>query len=116
MPRPKQKPNYLPTLDQIKIGDGIQVRSAIHEDVVTDYAARLDAGDKFPPVVVFNDGTDFWLADGFHRVLAATRLKLEFIAVKVIKGTQDDAVWYALGANRTNGLRLSAAEKHAAVE
>ena len=66
--------------------------------------------------MVFHDGTDFWLADGFHRVLAATRMKLEFIPVKVIKGTQDDAAWYALGANRTNGLRLSAAEKHAAVE
>jgi hypothetical protein len=49
-------------------GDGAtQPRARIDPALVGEYAADMRRGDEFPPVVVFFDGTDHWLADGFHR-------------------------------------------------
>ncbi|MHC4622096.1 MAG: hypothetical protein ACYTEQ_30535 [Planctomycetota bacterium] len=44
-------------LDNIVMDAGTQARHAINDDTVTAYAERMEAGDKFPPVVVFHDGT-----------------------------------------------------------
>jgi len=42
-------------------------------------------GLRFPAIVLFTDGQRYWLADGFHRVLAAREAGLsEFPAVGVI--------------------------------
>ena len=65
--------------------------------------------------MVFHDGTDAYLADGFHRCLAAQRLGRTEIAADVQAGTRVDALWWALGANRTNGQRLTAADKRHAI-
>ncbi len=53
---------------------GAQAGVEINETTVADYAADMASGAGFPPVVVYFDGTDYWLADGFHRVRAATRI------------------------------------------
>jgi ParB-like chromosome segregation protein Spo0J len=95
------------TIDQIIIDAGTQGRHVINDDTVTEYAERMEAGDKFPPVVVFHDGSAYYLADGFHRVLAAQRLERKSIDHKIKKGTREDALWYALGANKTNGVRMT---------
>ena len=102
-------------LDTIAVAAGTQVRSAINEDVVADYAERLAEGVTFPPVVVFRDGSQSYLADGFHRVLASRREGREVIKAEVRPGTKTDALWYALGANRANGLRLTLADKQHAI-
>ena len=102
-------------LDTIAVDAGTQVRSAINDDVVADYAERLAEGVTFPPVVVFHDGAQSYLADGFHRVLAAQRAGRDVIEAEVHSGTKADAVWYALGANRANGLRLTPADKQHAI-
>ena len=49
------------------------------------------AGDRFPPVVVFQNNGTFILADGFHRVRAAKLAKLEKTAATVHHGTRLDA-------------------------
>ncbi len=102
-------------LDTIAVDAGTQVRSAINDDVVADYAERLAEGVTFPPVVVFHDGAQSYLADGFHRVLASRRVGRHAIDAEVHSGTKADAVWYALGANRANGLRLTPADKQHAI-
>ncbi len=99
----------------IKVDANTQVRAAINQDVVTAYAERMTAGDAFPPIVVFHDGNHHYLADGFHRTLAAIRNGLSEIPANVRKGTQEDALWFALGANRTNGAHLTATDKRHAI-
>ena len=92
-----------------------QVRAAVSEQVVSDYAERMADGVVFPPVVLFHDGTTYYMADGFHRGLAATRNGANDISATIKTGTQTDALWYALGANKTNGHRLTRADKKHAI-
>jgi hypothetical protein len=35
------------------------------------YAEDMAAGAVFPAIVLFFDGAEYWLVDGFHRILAA---------------------------------------------
>ena len=102
-------------VDQINTTAGTQTRINIDELVVAEYAERMQEGDIFPPVVVFHDGNGYYLADGFHRVMAASRLGLEDIDADVQKGTRQDAVWYALGANKRNGKRMEPGDKRNAI-
>ena len=92
------------------------MREEISEQVVEDYAESLGEGAAFPPVVAFSDGSSCWLADGFHRLRAFRRAGRGEIEADVDAGTLDDALWFALGANRAHGARLSRADKKHAVE
>lgn len=103
------------TIADIVIDAGTQIRAAINEDVVTQYAERMAAGDVFPPVVLFHDGNAYYVGDGFHRTMAAQRNGLVDIPADVQPGTRQDALWFALGANKTNGQRLSDADRRRAV-
>jgi hypothetical protein len=94
---------------------GTQVREAINEDVVTSYAECMERGDQFPPVVLFHDGNAYYLGDGFHRALAAKRNGRAGISADVRGGTKTDALWFALGANKTNGQLLTQADKKHAI-
>ncbi len=100
-------------LDQIRIDGGTQIREEIDNGLVTEYAACMTALDIFPPVIVLFDSTAKanWLADGFHRYHAARKAGLKKLRADVRKGTKDDALWVALGANRANGARLTSSDK-----
>ncbi len=101
---------------KLRLDGDTQPRVEIDEDVVAEYAAAYKASAKMPPVVVFFDGTDHWLADGFHRRFAAIKAKLAKIRCEVRKGTREDARWYSYSANQTHGLRRSNADKARAVK
>lgn len=103
-------------LSDIITDGGTQSRVAVSPEVVIEYAERMRAGDVFPPVVVFHDGTRYHLADGFHRVLATERAGLGAVEVDVRKGTRQDALLYSIGANATHGLRRTNADKRHCVE
>lgn len=60
-------------LDDIAINGGTQPRAALNLETIAEYAEALLNGDTFPPVVIFYDGKDHWLADGFHRYHAHRR-------------------------------------------
>ena len=82
------------------VGDGgAQMRAEMKPDVVLDYAEDMAAGAIFPPVVVYFDGTEYWLADGFHRVAAARKIERETIEAEVREGTARDAIIHGIGAN-----------------
>lgn len=101
--------------DRIRRDGGTQPRAATQDAVVADYAEALGSGVVFPPVVVFFDGTDYWLADGFHRDGAHGALGRSEIDCDVRAGTRRDAVLYAVGANEAHGLRRSNDDKRRAV-
>lgn len=102
-------------LPDIRINGGTQSRAAINPQVVSDYAEALATGAEFPPVVVFFDGSTYWLADGFHRYEAYARTNADTIPADVRQGTQRDAILYSVGANSLHGLRRTNDDKRRAV-
>lgn len=103
-------------LHQIRTDGGTQPRAELNHELVGEYYGGLFCGDTFPPVVVFYDGADYWLADGFHRLEAHRRRGLVEIDTEIRQGTRRDAVLYACGANAIHGLRRTNADKRRAVE
>ncbi len=103
-------------INNIIIDKGTQSRAEINEEVVADYAYAMQEGDEFPPAVVYFDGVDYYLADGFHRLHAAKRLGKASIKCDVRTGTLRDAMWYSITvANKGHGLRKSNADKRKGV-
>jgi hypothetical protein len=107
-------------LARIPITEDAQTRAKVRNRVVREYAAAMKAqlaegGLRFPPVILFSDGHDYWLADGFHRVRAARLAVLTEIAAEVRPGTQRDALLLGLTANTAHGLPRSNADKRKAV-
>jgi hypothetical protein len=110
------KHGELIAINNIRMDGGTQPRATIDFEAVFDYMDAMADGANFPPVVVFYDGSDYWLADGFHRVKAAEKGGVDEIACELHQGTQEDAQWYSLAANKTNGLRRTNDDKHRAVK
>lgn len=103
-------------IQSIIIDKGTQSRAQISEDTVSEYAEAMHDGSQFPPVTVFFDGVDYYLADGFHRLLAVKRLAKTSITANVESGTLRDAILFSLSANNDHGLRRSNADKRKCVE
>lgn len=102
-------------IDHIRTDGGTQSRAQINWLTVTDYAADIAEGAAFPPVVVYFDGADYWLADGFHRLEAHKRLGLVEIDADVKQGTRRDAILHSVKANAIHGLRRTNEDKRRAV-
>lgn len=99
----------------IRLDGNTQPRNKINSNTVKEYAVNMKRGDIFPPVLVFFDGTNYWLADGFHRILASESIGITSISATVRKGTQREAILTSVGANATHGLRRTNADKRRAV-
>lgn len=102
-------------LESIRLDGGTQPRASINPETVEDYRDEMERGAKFPPVVLFYDGTDHWLADGFHRYRAAQANGALNIEAEVHQGTRRDAVLYGVGANAIHGLPRTNLDKRRAV-
>lgn len=102
-------------IDKIRIDGNTQPRTKIDTSVVSEYAESFELNEPLPPVDVFHDGKDYWLADGFHRYHGAAKAGRKTIACKVHKGTQRDAILFSVGANAVHGLRRTNEDKRAAV-
>jgi ParB-like chromosome segregation protein Spo0J len=98
-------------LKQIRLDGGTQVRASIKEEAVMRYAEDMEGGSVFPPMRVFFDGTDYWLADGFHRYHAALRIGVAEFPCEVDTGTTRDALYYGSTANNLHGQPMDNADK-----
>jgi hypothetical protein len=99
----------------IRTDGGTQSRDSLNEQTVQEYAEAMREGAQFPPIVVFHDGSKHWLADGFHRFMAARKADLAELDAVVHQGTRRDAVLYSVGANAAHGLPRTNADKRLAV-
>lgn len=102
-------------ISDIRAEGGTQPRARTDLNAVEEYTEAMLAGSVFPPVVVFYDGSDYWLADGFHRRNAAIGAGFETINAEVKSGTRRDAILYSVGANATHGQRRTNDDKRRSV-
>jgi uncharacterized ParB-like nuclease family protein len=102
-------------INQIRLDGGTQPRAGLIEAIVAVYAEAMQQDGHFPPVTVFYDGREYWLADGFHRVAAAQNIGKDRILADVQQGRQRDAILYSVGANARHGLPRSNEDKRRAV-
>jgi len=102
-------------LKAIRIDGGTQARAELSTETVTHYVEALADGAEFPPVVVFHDGAEHWLVDGFHRYFAYTQAGRASIPAEVHAGTVRAAILFACGTNNRHGLPRTNADKRKAV-
>lgn len=102
-------------LSEIAIDGGTQQRESINDAEVEIYAEAMRCGAQFPPVVLFFDGAQYWLADGFHRYHAYRIAPITEILADVRNGTCREARLFSAGANGAHGMRLTNADKRKAV-
>lgn len=102
-------------LTDIEISGSTQQREKIDLPAVEEYAEAMKCGAKFPPVTLFFDGAQHWLADGFHRYHAYKLAEIIEISADVHEGTNRDARLFSAGANGDHGLRPTNADKRKSV-
>ena len=106
--------SLIPKLSDLRLDGGTQPHIELNQDVIAEYVELLCNGIKFPPITVYFDGVNYWLADGFHRYWAALEAKVE-LEINIINGNQRDAILHSVGANATHGLHRSNQDKRKAV-
>jgi regulator of replication initiation timing len=102
-------------LSDIKLNKQTQSRTAINQDVVNEYCEAMLEDAVFPAVIVFFDGIDYYLVDGYHRYFATKKTGSKEIAATVMNGSLRDAVLYAVGVNSDHGLQRLYEDKRKAV-
>ena len=102
-------------LKDIKQDTALQPRAKMDTLIIDEYKESMKSGAKFPPVVVFNIGDEYYLVDGYHRFLAAQGAKIGKIDSDIRPGTMRDAVLHSAGANATHGIRRTNDDKNRAV-
>lgn len=107
----KKQPVHELSIKNIHADVELQPRDIIDNEVVREYSDAMLEGDQFPPISVFYDGTNYWLADGFHRLKAASKAGLSSIMAVVYQGDRDEAILFAVGANVAHGIRRTNADK-----
>lgn len=110
----KQEIDLIP-LYSVRINGGTQSRIELNQATISEYTEAIRTFVELPPVIIFFDGSNFWLADGFHRYFAHKSAGAMEIAAEIHEGTNRDAVLYSVGANSSHGLRRTNEDKRRAV-
>jgi uncharacterized ParB-like nuclease family protein len=107
--------NKVMNIGALVMDERLQSRTEVNEETVSEYAEAIAAGAEFPPVLVYFDGINYYLTDGYHRVLAHKRAQKVSILCDVVQGTMRDAILRAAGVNANHGMRRTYADKRKAV-
>lgn len=96
-----------------------QARVGVSDETIKEYVAVLvecqqkKEAPPFPPVELFYDGSNYFIGDGWHRVLAWLETTISCIPARVHNGGKREAMLHAIGANK--GLRRTNEDKRRAV-
>lgn len=111
----------LPLKDVVRDED-LQMRVAMSGDHIDTLKEALLDKVELPPIIVYSDGINYFLADGHHRYVAHVILGKQEILSEVREGGRQAALDYAFGANKENNAlprttkdkqrALAAANKH----
>jgi len=101
-------------IEGIKTHEQLQPRVEMDQALIHEYAEAITNGAKFPAVTVFQDGGDFWLADGYHRIEAYKEIGALDIPVEIHQGSFRDAILFSISANATHGKRRTNEDKRKA--
>jgi hypothetical protein len=106
--KPAQRADVL--VDRIRLDMATQSRDHINPDVANGYgelmaAGEWDHGRSTAAIVLFFDGSAYWIGDGFHRVIGARNHGIDRLPCEVREGTARDALWYSFSANALHGYR-----------
>jgi uncharacterized ParB-like nuclease family protein len=107
--------NKVMNIGALVMDERLQSRTEINEGTVSEYAEAILEGADFPPVLVCFDGINYYLTDGYHRLLAHKRAEKVSILCNVVQGTLRDAVFHSTGVNTAHGMRRTYADKRKAV-
>lgn len=84
----------------------IYPRQTVDRVRVNEYASAIQSGAKFPPVRICEKTHK--VADGFHRIEAYKKLKMEAISVELYTfENEQDLIWHSIFWNAQHGLSLS---------
>jgi hypothetical protein len=102
--------------------DKVQSRYETDSETVERYREIYESKeDEFPPCIIFQEGDKYHVADGFQRIKALTKARLDkkveyrTIACDVRQGTERDAIEYSLAANSRHGLKPNTRDKKRSV-
>jgi len=101
-------------ISQIEVIQGLLPRIYTHtiEEKIEEYKEAMEAGEQFPPIVVWDRNGHYWLIDGMHRLLACRRLGKEVIKAEVVELADEvEARMLAIEKNMLHGIPLSREEK-----
>ena len=91
----------------IRTDGGTQTRASLNAFTLDEYYQAMERGAQFPPIDVYYDGAEYWLADGFHRLAAVEKMQNEAIECRVHQGDKRAAILHSVGANAQHGLQRS---------
>ncbi len=119
MTKPKGVPKTLP-IESLLLVPALQMREEENFGHILDLTDVLTANKKLPRVKVIHvsegEHTGYYVWDGFHTTKAHAKAGKKRVPCLVQKGTWEDAVVAATGANTEHlGLKRSRADKRRAV-
>jgi hypothetical protein len=98
----------------VSLDQEIQPRAGLSPQRIKEYAELYRDGHDLGRILIFRNGSDYWLVDGFHRWEAARQAQLEELPAEVRPGTKRDAMLAAAGANK-HGIPRSVLDKRLVV-
>ena len=88
---------------EITVDSSLQPRNGLNQDKLTEYSKLLLDSSDFDPVDLFYDGSNYWLADGFHRIEVYRKAGKTHIPATVREGTRRNAIILVLSATLSMG-------------